>query len=1792
MPENPEKQLGRLDKLDKTKDKKISAIAGKEDQLTETYIKKTEKLLIKTDQELDQNDPHKEKIRKNIHDFLAEVDQTNLEAKEQDFKTKVDDFTENVEQRAEIQIQLKAIDETDWTIFTQNPIVYETYHSIIEQGKDVSLEDVIALVDYSEQILPIANEYQEEIRFFSDDQEIFTYNDRTLENYLGQKLVADVLQGEITNLDEGVKAFKTQVEGIKEKRKDVEKFKQYLLLAGQSQVIREVPGFDHQIEMTETINGWKNILEDKTTIINMYEFLVGKKGLDISTIKARVSKIINTPEFAEFLKTNPKAEEVAVFLLDATIRNPKVLNEDIKMRAELHAKMRHKESLDKYTREKAQVRIKKNDTEAKIKEFFEHYLKENEFYAGMKDYQFKGLLKYELEAKRLAERELGLQGYAAFNEICYKVSINTIKTIKTINDKSEETENIDDFNNIVDGIFDCAGDEEPMKSIKLWDADEDLYSNIPEVQKLTGIMSEKRILEEDREMAELILSDDGLRDKELRLRTARETLGSLDEGASDLAMVKKQSELKINYKEYNNLEKEINKASPKILAAIEEYKTIQNAPESERILLAQKNVTLLKLISKSVGLFEKIEKTNLEMNLSGYEAYAMKEDYMKTLEKNNLVNKKTQVKIETFLQMYSVEALIKVKKEKINENNKTQKEIELKLPEINKTIKKYENIKNVPKVNRTQIEKKAKGLLGSLSKQTELYEQIIFIDEKITLSGERGMSKEKKRSLLERNIENISDLKKIGRFSNEEVRVPNQSREAEVMIFNDLNRKHNHTIGEAFGNYEKNSKEMSWHFEQEDRYVKNVEAGITPFEDKMKITMVDRLNRGIDIAQSMKKSVQDGRRSITTLRKTLMAEWHELNKGQSDKEIYKKHPELMKVRKAMIWRIVKQLNYALGNQFHRNTVEKLDKLIDKFEQAKNDMTWDIVKTTIVFAVAVGAAVAGGMIVGACLGKLAGVGGAVGLVASNAAVGFIATNVGVATGATLGGRLGTYGGNKFARGVQWATGGGEVTDWEIDMSWEGLGKDFARNLALSMFFSGAGRLIGRTWGEEAAKRIAIRTGGRGLSPGELAEAGIGKFALLRRMANPFGKFGDPGAKRAFTWEVLEEGGQEGVETVAERINPALGGMIAMVNGANGVNIDIKTTAETRAKQAQSMAKLGVEFNKTLGQLEFSHANAEDFHVDMITQLGKTNDQVTYKINDDGSITIKIKETFSEITIHSKAAPTEEVARGIEVDTDPTLDTQTNDVDSAKADQDTDTTPDTTIDSSKLVDRAPKITSDMTVGRIKAIEFVYNIDTQKKIDRVVEDLENVPEETKQKLREYIEKNALAQHEKNPEQYVSHGFDHTLNVMGHIENAMENDPEIVQTMMSKYGITEAEAKFMMKMVAVFHDFGYPDVGDLGKALHGVTGALIAAKPEFMEIMEEILIKNPADKAKFETLMKDFQDAILFHSADKVEVYRDTKIKITRGEFIIDSGNIVEIISEFNKREDLPTDVIEIHCSETKIAEMERVLMENGLSSDNIKFITIEENVKFKGRVVDLARKKDKKLGIEFKEASLQNDPLNYMIRVADNVDMVKDRVSPFQATEIFKQIYRDFGPGTDTGLVLVELEDCKDLKALLKIKTIREKLAEYGVNTNQDAKGIIKDFKRAMIQKRINDPKYASEVEQYRDKIPEIGMMTNSQSVRHFGGCESVVGVRLKGAVLTVQVDLETYNELNKIKVIEEALDADGVTNKVRVGVGDYQIWRAYEAYRSLNNNGENIQIRIVTGEGSNKRVINQNYKPESV
>jgi hypothetical protein len=534
---------------------------------------------------------------------------------------------------------------------------------------------------------------------------------------------------------------------------------------------------------------------------------------------------------------------------------------------------------------------------------------------------------------------------------------------------------------------------------------------------------------------------------------------------------------------------------------------------------------------------------------------------------------------------------------------------------------------------------------------------------------------------------------------------------------------------------------------------------------------------------------------------------------------------------------------------------------------------------------------------------------------------------------------------------------------------------------------------------------------------------------------------------------------------------------------------------------------------------------------------------------------------------------------------------------------------------------------------AVDYLSSIETQGKINAIFDNLDDVPEEALQGLRDYIHKNALEQHFDNPEQYVSHGFDHSLNVKAHMESFLDSDPKIAEYMKNKYGINVDESRMMLKLVAVFHDFGYPDIGDLGKALHGVSGAEIASTGEFLSVMRKVITSKGAN---FDDLMFDFKNSILYHSADKVEIFRDAKIYIGKGEFIIDADNVVQVITHRAGKLESP---ITIHATPENAGRIKKLLetynrnhpesaidMSKVVIKDAKKgdLVQAGENAgKFKGRTVDLLAKGDEMLGIQYKVTNLADDPMNFMIRLTDNCDMTAERFSALQKTEAFREIYTTFGPlkGNLKGAVMERLEEVeKVMKKAAKLRSESRSLRKAGKIAEADSKfaqsnlviaegsdlfgeliavpeyktildkyssnrtptrirEILEEYKSGVIDEILAKPEHKGAVEKHGERLREFGMKQSSESVRHFGGAENVKNIKLccGGQHLKITVDQAGFDELNKTRVQEKVLDSKGNVSYVSVGVGEYQIWRAYEAYRSLQNGGRNIAIIVVNENG---------------
>lgn len=324
--------------------------------------------------------------------------------------------------------------------------------------------------------------------------------------------------------------------------------------------------------------------------------------------------------------------------------------------------------------------------------------------------------------------------------------------------------------------------------------------------------------------------------------------------------------------------------------------------------------------------------------------------------------------------------------------------------------------------------------------------------------------------------------------------------------------------------------------------------------------------------------------------------------------------------------------------------------------------------------------------------------------------------------------------------------------------------------------------------------------------------------------------------------------------------------------------------------------------------------------------------------------------------------------------------------------------------------------------------FEAETGKKVDKKLLD----------KIKERILLAGIDQHIDNPPQYVSHGFDHSLRVMENVARVVKGSPEAVEGMMTKYKLTESQARLMMLMVGVCHDFGYPTVGDLTKSLHAVTGTY-----RFLSDIAVPLAKAIGLDMKLpehQNLIKNFANSIECHSADKVETsYTDPGD--TKQTLKFDRKLIVEI--------KIPgTDMTYQH----EFLFMSRTFTdypggENAVKADLLSFFErsgiettgkVTEHVEirdgkpvlFEGRYLDLPGSSKKGLlpaGIAYRGAEMVDqakasrhqvpseavgrqqhkfDPLLALVRYADNLDMQESRFSEFQKSEPFKRLYERLG------------------------------------------------------------------------------------------------------------------------------------------------------------------------------------------
>jgi hypothetical protein len=117
------------------------------------------------------------------------------------------------------------------------------------------------------------------------------------------------------------------------------------------------------------------------------------------------------------------------------------------------------------------------------------------------------------------------------------------------------------------------------------------------------------------------------------------------------------------------------------------------------------------------------------------------------------------------------------------------------------------------------------------------------------------------------------------------------------------------------------------------------------------------------------------------------------------------------------------------------------------------------------------------------------------------------------------------------------------------------------------------------------------------------------------------------------------------------------------------------------------------------------------------------------------------------------------------------------------------------------------------------------------------------------------------------------------------------------SRYSITSGEVKFLVATLGMLHDIGYPMIGNKGKPTHGIAGADLTVQ---MLTNFDRLITSP--RADHEAIKMDFYNAILFHSADKIEAFYTTQIVTNWGSLLANHENIGKILSSIGDPKNNP--------------------------------------------------------------------------------------------------------------------------------------------------------------------------------------------------------------------------------------------------------------------------------------------------
>jgi hypothetical protein len=447
--------------------------------------------------------------------------------------------------------------------------------------------------------------------------------------------------------------------------------------------------------------------------------------------------------------------------------------------------------------------------------------------------------------------------------------------------------------------------------------------------------------------------------------------------------------------------------------------------------------------------------------------------------------------------------------------------------------------------------------------------------------------------------------------------------------------------------------------------------------------------------------------------------------------------------------------------------------------------------------------------------------------------------------------------------------------------------------------------------------------------------------------------------------------------------------------------------------------------------------------------------------------------------------------------------------------------------------------------------------------------------------LAKPALDQQLNNPQQYVSHGFDHSERVAAYTDQIVSAYPEIAERAAGKYDISPALARLMFQVIAHWHDVGYPALKGRPKATHGLSSA-----SKFDSVSDELGALIQRENGRVGEALADMRKAIQLHSADVAAGSYPINVKTDRGSLLVpDVESLEKLLNHYSAASSRPHWVSGIEVRGDHANELERQINDalNRQSIGQTVSVTADEaKPEYIGRPTSLDKSNAVKVGLRYTDQELTKNPFA-IIRLADNLDMAADRLSPLQRTPAFRAMYWTLGDRGPIGRALAELDklDGKNtayvpaiLRNLQHAQTAQSStdvdsaiLARVAQRFTPDAiRGVDASAARRLLTRATVDSVLSSPLadefsESERANLREVGYRLNGESIRHFGGCEAIEAIKVERGKVLVTVNEPLYHRLNEVK------DPDGV------GIGEYQIERARQAFASLTINGKRLVVEVI-------------------